>query len=56
MRHVRSQLDALTADTKVCFPLSDEQAADLRASSQGRRSRIIGFEEAALAEIAKIVV
>jgi hypothetical protein len=54
-RDVWSKLDALGKEVKECFPLSDAQAADLRAELQGRLSRVIALEEAALAEMAKIV-
>jgi hypothetical protein len=54
-REVWGKLDALAAEVKACFPLNDAQAADLRAELQGRMTRIIALEEAALAEIAKLV-
>jgi hypothetical protein len=54
-RDVWVQLGALAAEMKKCFPLSAEQAADLRAALQGRLAQIIALEEAALAEMAKIV-
>jgi len=54
-RAVWAKLDALAAQAAECFPLSEEQSADLRGELQGRLSKIVAAEETALADMAKLI-
>jgi len=49
------RLDELAAEAKSCFPLSESQAAELRAALHSRVARIVDAEEKQLINIASLV-